>query len=112
MEQNLKQCQNCGTFFNIENGRYKYCSNQCSEEARQRKLAAYYRLYNNCVDEYISNDIYDNEKNRSNSPNMDDIEDVLVILNDFGIKPQTIPKFNTYASLNQWKTTMLSKALS
>ena len=39
----IRKCKNCGAPFRLSDGRYKYCSDECSIEAHRRQCRENYR---------------------------------------------------------------------
>lgn len=78
---------------------------------RDEYMSAHYRIYKKGADEYLNNNIYASELKFKNPPSKNDIEEVRLLLRDFGIRSIEIPEFGTYADLNRWKNECISDSI-
>lgn len=106
-----KTCLICGAEFEAPVNNAVYCSS-CQEEARNARLASYYRIHKGMIDDCIGDGIYAKEWKRQLPPTQEDIDDVRMLLKEFGINTKNNLKFTTFAELDTWKKNQLNAALS
>lgn len=114
MKNNIKQCHNCGSFFESDHHNQKYCSEECKAIKKSiQKSESYMRMYRNCnIDDYVGDNIFLNESEIKSKPSKEAIKDMTMLLEDFGVKITDIPEFNTYSDMNSWKNEHINKALN